>query len=703
MARRLASLASLLALVACGPSLQAERVDAPIPSIPNAPGAAAAAAPDPADEPFDPVTIGLTIDGQKRLCDDHLANAKTLLDHIRSLKGAPPERVTYDATFGRFDRVQRELQNGGSFPYLMAVAHPDPALQEAAKLCETKTGKFTTELYLDADLAAVFRAYAAKNEPLAGAKKRLVEETLRDFRRNGIDLTPEKKQRLSQLNDEIVKLGQEFESRLAKSVGKVELRKAQLDGLPAEYVKKHAPNKEGKVVLSTDYPDYFPFIRYARDRKAALELYVAFTNRGGEDNVQTLERLLKLRHEKAQMLGYASWADYAIEPRMAKSAKTVRGFLAEATGALKDPAKAELADLLKVHVREGGKPTDRMAPPDRYYLEDRVRNEKFKFDSKEIQAYFEVGAVTKGLLDLTSEMYGIAFKPADAPTWHPDVKAYEVRTSSGEYVGRLYLDLYSREGKYKHMAMFPIITPAALPGGKRLHPIAALECNFPKPGAEPALMSHEDVETFFHEFGHALHHLLTKAEIATYAGTNTARDFVEAPSQMFEEWAWSREVLDRFAKHHKTGAKIPDNLFKAMKASRAFGRALGTQRQIFLATLDLELHSRAPGFDSTKVVEEVQNATDSFGYVKGTHFQSTFGHLIGYDAGYYGYQWALALARDALTRFKKEGLLNPAAAAAWRDEVLAKGGGPDEREMLARFLGRQPNNEAYFAFLRGQD
>jgi thimet oligopeptidase len=702
MARRLASLAALLALAACGPALQADRVDATIPAIPATAGPRAADGPDPADEPFDPVEIGLTAPGVKRLCDDHLASAETLLERVRALKGAAPERLTYEATFGRLDRVARELQNGGSFPYLMAVAHPDPALQEAAKICETKTGKFTTDLYLDPDLAAVFRAYAAKNEPLAGARKRLVEETLRDFRRGGIDLPPEKKKRLSELSDEIVKLGQEFESRLAKSVGKVEVRKAQLAGLPPEYVKKHAPTKDGKVVISTDYPDYFPFIRYARDRKAALELYVAFTNRGGEDNVQTLERLLKLRHEKAQMLGYASWADYAIEPRMAKNAKAVRGFLAEATGALKEPAKAELAELLKVHAREGGKRTDKLAPPDRYYLEDRVRSEKFKFDSKEIQAYFEVGAVTKGLLELTAEMYGIVFKPIEARTWHPDVKAYEVR-SGGEYVGRLYLDLHSRDGKYKHMAMFPIITPVVLPSGERLHPIAALECNFPKPGAEPALMSHEDVETFFHEFGHALHHLLTRAELATYAGTNTARDFVEAPSQMFEEWAWSREVLDRFARHHKTGAKIPDDLFKAMKASRAFGRALGTQRQIFLATLDLELHSRPPGFDSTRVVEEVQEATDSFAYVKGTHFQSTFGHLIGYDAGYYGYQWALALARDALTRFKKEGLLNHAAATAWRDEVLAKGGGPDEREMLARFLGRQPNNEAYFAFLRGQD
>jgi thimet oligopeptidase len=205
------------------------------------------------------------------------------------------------------------------------------------------------------------------------------------------------------------------------------------------------------------------------------------------------------------------------------------------------------------------------------------------------------------------------------------------------------------------------------------------------------------------EFGHVLHHLLTKSALATYAGTNTVRDFVEAPSQMFEEWPWSREVLDLFARHYKTHATIPEELFKAMHAARGFGRALDTQRQIFLATLDQELHTRPPGFDSTRVVEEVEEATDSFSYVKGTHFQSSFGHLISYDAGYYSYQWALALSRDVLTRFRKEGLLNPAVATAWRDQVLAKGGGEDERALVKAFLGREPNNEAYFAYLRGNE
>ncbi|HSN99639.1 MAG TPA: M3 family metallopeptidase, partial [Candidatus Nanopelagicales bacterium] len=413
---------------------------------------------------------------------------------------------------------------------------------------------------------------------------------------------------------------------------------------------------------------------------------------------------LALRGEKAKLLGYGSWADYAIEPRMAKSSGAVREFLEKVRGALREPAKVEMEELLKEHVKLGGRKTDRLAPSERYFLEDRVRKAKFAFDSQAIAAYFEIGAVKKGLMDITARMYGLEYRKVNTPVWHPDVDAYEARDAkSGELVGKFYLDLYSRADKYKHAAMFTVRTAKRLGDGTWQTPVAALECNFPKPGDQAALMSHDDVVTFFHEFGHVLHHMLTRSELAAYSGTAAVRDFVEAPSQMFEEWAWSREVLDLFARHHKTGEKIPEELFQAMTRSRSFGRALGTQRQIFLALVDQELHSRSPVGDSTKVVEEVQRSTDSFDYVKGTHFQSSFGHLIGYDAGYYGYQWALSLSRDVLTRFRKEGLLNAATAKAWRDEVLSRGGGADEREMVQRFLGRAPSHEAYIGYLQGKD
>jgi thimet oligopeptidase len=701
--RRPIATLSLIGLAACGPATPDLTPAAPLAAAPLASSGPVVEGKEPAFVEDDPVKAGLTVDGERRICDDHLKAATALVERIKALKGTPPAALTYEATLGRFDRMVLETMEAGQMPYLMAVAHADPAVREAAKLCEPKVERFTTSLYLDADLAAVLDDYASRNEPLQGERKRLLADVVRDFRRNGQALPQDKRVTLRRLNEEITKLGQDFEANIASASGRIEVHRQQLAGLPAEYTARHQPGQNGKIEITTDYPDYFPFVTYAQDRRAALELYVAFTNRGGEENVQLLERLLKVRREKANLLGYATWADYAIETRMARTPKTVRDFLAEVRDAVKEPAKAEYAELMRVHTAMGGKRDDKLPPSDRYFLEDRVRSAKYNLDSKALHAYFEVGAVTKGLLAIASRMYGLELRPVAAETWHPDVTAYEVVGPDKQRIGRFYLDLYAREGKYKHAAMFPLRTPARLPDGRYLAPIAALECNFPKPGREPALMSHEDVVTFFHEFGHVLHHLLTRSELATYAGTNTVRDFVEAPSQMFEEWPWSREVLDTFARHYQTGAPIPDALFKAMKAARGFGRALDTQRQVFLAILDQELHTRAPGFDSTQVVEEVQEATDSFAYVKGTHFQSSFGHLIGYDAGYYSYQWALALSRDVLTRFKKEGLLNPATAAAWRDEVLSKGGGTDERSMVKAFLGREPSNDAYFAYLRGQE
>ncbi|HLM72427.1 MAG TPA: M3 family metallopeptidase [Polyangiaceae bacterium] len=706
---RIAALAIALGLfAACGPAPEPGVPTAPAPTVSTTlkptPTSTAAmpsdASPSSSAPAFDPVPIGMTAAGVTRVCDDHIKAAETLLNEIKSLKGAAADKLTFDATFGRFDRLVLELNNAGEFPYLMGVAHPDAAVRDAAKKCEPKSEKFTTAMWLDADLAGVLKAYAAKGEKLEGERARLVHDVLRDFRRNGLDLPPEKQARLREINEAITTNGQNFISNIGASKETLEVDPKALDGLPPEYVAKHPPNDKGKVVLTTDYPDFFPFVTYARDRKTALDLFVLFQNRGGKKNVEILELILKLRSEKAKLLGYQHWADYATEPRMAKNAKTVRTFLDKVRDALKDVGKVEYTELMKEHVKLGGKQGAKLPPSDRYFLEDRVRAAKFKFNSQELSNYFEIGAVKAGLMSITAKMYGIEYREVPANAWHPDVTAYEV-WSGKEVIAKFYLDLYSRPDKYKHAAMFGVRTAARLPDGTYQKPIAALECNFPKPGAQAALMSHEDVVTFFHEFGHVLHHVLTKGELASFSGTATARDFVEAPSQMFEEWAWSREVLDLFAKHHKTGEKIPDDLFEAMQRARTFGRALATQRQLFLATLDLEYHSRQVPFNTTRVLEEVQNATDQFQFVKGTHFQSSFSHLIGYDAGYYGYQWALALSRDVLTRFKKEGFLNPATAAAWRNEVLSKGGGTDEASLITRFLGREPSHDAYIAYLKG--
>ncbi len=708
MKRRLAALALALApSFACGGEAPPPAQPTPPPAPPPAtvaPAPAKQAEPakvQPAALDVDPVMVGLAPGGVERLCDEGLARARVELDAIDALDGKPDSELTWDATLGRLDRAKLAIRNAGDFPGLMAVAHPDAAVRDKAKACEPKIDAFETGLWLDAKLARVVKRYAAKKEALSGPRARFLDRVQKELRRNGLELDEKGQARLRQLNEELTKLGQDFDTNLADSHLEIAVTPAQLDGLPKEWLAAHPPGPDGKVHVTTDYPDYFPVLTYAKDRKVALDLYKQFENRAADKNVAVLEKILKLRREKAKLLGYPTWADYVLEMRMAKDAKTVAGFLESLRKHLAKKGQTELAEFKAQRAKLGAKASDPIPPSDRLYLEDQVRKAKYGLDSKEVSKYFEVRRVKEGLLTITSKLFGVEFRKAEgAPTWHPDVEAMEVVDGKGAVIGRFYFDLYPREGKYKHAAVFGIRDTVRMADGSRLMPIAAIECNFPKPGgAAPALMTHQDAVTFFHEFGHVMHHLLSESELSTFAGTSVARDFVESPSQMLEEWAWAKETLDLFARHHETNAPLPKELHAKMLRSRSFGRALATQRQLFLAALDQAYHTREPGFDTTKVLAEVNDAYTPFKYVEGTHFQASFGHLIGYDAGYYGYQWALSIAQDLFTRFKKEGLLNPKTAADYRAAVLAPGGTDEEANLVAKFLGRPPSDAAYKAFL----
>ncbi len=639
-------------------------------------------------------------EGVVALCDGSLARASLTLDELRGRDGKPNGELTWDTTVGSLDLARGALRNAADFPSLLAVAHPDEGVREQAKGCEPKVDKLETSLWLDAAIARVIKRYAAKNEPLSGPRAKLLAEVVRDFRRNGLDLDANGQRRIRAINEAVTKLGQDFDSNLAASHLEVEATPSQLQGLPKEWLASHSPGANGKITITTDYPDYFPVLTYATNRKLALELYKQFENRAANTNVEVLDKILALRAEKAKLLGYATWADYVTEPRMAKNAKQVAHFLDGLKRHIAKKAQTEFAEFRAVHVAQGGKANDPIPPSDRPYLEDQVRKATYGLDSKEVSQYLEVRKVKQGILAITSKMYGITYRAANMPTWHADVEPMEIVAANGQVLGRFFFDLYPREGKYKHAAVFSVRDTRHMPDGSRLMPMAAIECNFPRPGASgPALMSHSDTVTFFHEFGHVLHHLLSEAELSSFAGTTVARDFVEAPSQMFEEWAWAKETLDLFALHHQTGKPMPKTLHAAMLRSRGLGRALSTQRQLFLAALDQAYHTRPLPLDTTKVLQEVGEAYTPFKYVEGTHFQASFGHLIGYDAGYYGYQWALSIAQDLFTRFKTEGLLNPRTASAYRASVLAAGSRDEEAQLVATFLGRPPSDVAYKSFL----
>lgn len=649
--------------------------------------------------PIDPISVAMTAEGVTSLCDNALAEAEHLAQSIRSLADADPATYTWENTFGLFDAISKAVQESIAVPATMMVNHPDEAVRTAAMACEPKVNAFTSALFVDDVIAKVLTQAAPQLKELSVIRQKFVNETLRDYRRNGLSLDTEGRETLKKLNEKLTELGQGFEKNLAESTLSIKVKPEQLKGLPETYISSHPVEADGNVTLTTNYPDYIPFMKYAVDRQAAKELQKQALSRAKDENLKLLDQLIELRDKKAKLLGYATWADYVLEPRMAKSSATVKAFLDELHKGIQ-PARVKEFELMReMATKLGIPPSEPIFGSDSAYLEDHIVREQFSLDTQQLSEYFEVSRVLQGILDISSRLYGISFAPIEAPKWHEDVQVFEVKDADGSTLGRAYLDLYPRESKYKHAAVFPLRETMTLSDGSREMPIAALVCNFPKPGEVPALLSHDDVVTFFHEFGHLLHSLISKCELTSFSGTSVARDFVEAPSQMFEEWAWDKETLAIFARHYKTNEPLPESLCQAMAASRTFGEALGTDRQIFLSTIDQTYHTKEPGFDTTAVLEELHPEFSPFVRIPETYFQASFGHLVGYDAAYYGYQWARTIAFDLLSRFKQEGMLNVKTAADYRHAILEQGASDDENALIERFLGRPTNAEAYKKYL----
>lgn len=699
------------AAAACGAAREPPRPAASAP-VAAASASASASAPAPRPEPpFDPVAEVVDAASARAHCDRHVAAAKRALSRLRDAARAKPEELDGDRVLGPLDEVVFEVLQAKSYPALLTVAHPSGDVREATKDCEPTAEAVWNAVWLDEDVAKAVRGLDARvragKVALAGERAKLLSDSLAELKRRGVDLPADKRERLRELSDELVRGAQEFEANISASRETLTVDGKAAAGLPADWIARHPKDAAGKITVGVDYDEFYPFATHSPDRKAARELYKLFVNRGGDRNLRALDRLLRLRAERAKILGFDSWVALATEPLMAKTPAAVRDFLTKAKAGIEPAAKLELQAMMAEHVKLGGKSSDVLSPADRYFYEDRVRQRKYAFDAQKLSAYLDLADVERGLLEVVSELFSISIEPSPARGWHPDARAFDVWSKAPrERLGRFWLDLRSRPDKYKHHAMFPIKTRKRLASGAVQLPEAALVCNFAPSldvvGKGPSLMTHDDVVTFFHELGHVLHHVLTRSDLASFSGINVARDFVEAPSQLLEEWAVSKDVLRRFARHHETRAEVPAALLDAMAKSRGFGRALYTQRQIFLAFLDHEYHSRPLPFDTTKVLEEVQNKVDAFKYVPGTHFQTSFGHLVGYEGVYYGYQWSLAIARDALGRFRAAGMMDAGVARAWVDDVLAKGGGEEPAALVERFLGRPLRYEPYFAFVRGE-
>jgi thimet oligopeptidase len=655
--------------------------------------AAALAAPtDPPDSDNQPFWTGHPDAATfERVVDARLARARDLLAEVVGVTG--PRTVAN--TLVPYDRLMRELDRAAGATGLIQKVHPDTSLQQAADRTDRKVSALATEISLDRRVFDAVRALDLEGaDPVT---RHYVGRILRDFRLAGVDRDSVTRDRIKALREELVLIGQEFDRNIRDDVRSVEVASAaDLEGLPADYIAAHPPGPDGRIRITTEYPDVFPVFTYARSDDLRRRLRTEFDNRAYPANEAVLDRLIARRHELATLLGFDSWADYALADKMTGSAANASGFIDRVVAASGQAAEREYQVLLR-RKRQDDPAATGVNRWEVAYLRELVRRAEYDFDSQKLRPYFPYQRVKQGVLDLSARLFGVTFRPMKSPpVWHSSVEGWEMY-EDGRLAGRFYLDMHPRAGKYGHAAHFRIrtgTTDGALPE-------SALVCNFPGGEAgEPGLMDHAEVVTFLHEFGHLMHSLLGRQRWNGVSGVRTEWDFVEAPSQMLEEWSWGPQVLAGFARHHETGEPIPADLVAQLERATRFGRALDIRTQMTYARISLSLYDRPPaGVNTDSIVDAVTRAYQPVPPMPGTHMQASFTHLNGYSAFYYTYMWSLVIAKDLFSRFDRADLLAAEPARRYRRLILEPGGSAPAARLVEDFLGRPFSFDAWRRWL----
>jgi thimet oligopeptidase len=602
-------------------------------------------------------------------------------------------------TLEALDAVHDQLgQTSGRYAFLAQVA-PEKELRDAALAFQQKLDTFATSLGFREDVYRAVRAFA--DSPAAadldGDAARLLEFTLRDFRRNGFELEADARARVEELKQKLVDLGVRFRRNIDESDDALLLTREQLAGLPEAYIEglRQEETAEGpRYRVSLDYPEMYPFLEAADDGSLRRELFLLNHNKAADTNLALLDEALAARAEAATLLGYDCWADYILEIRMAQRTGAAIEFLEDLEERVRVKAAGDLEELAVAKRAHLGEPDAQLEIWDWRYYQQRILREQHDVDQFAVANYFPLEETLRGMLDVYARLVGVRFtRIEDAQAWHPDVRLYAIEdASSGEHISHAYMDLHPRPDKYGHAAAFTLRPGRLLEDGSYQPPVSAIVANFTKPTASsPSLLRHSEVRTLFHEFGHILHQTLTRARYTRFSGTSVERDFVEAPSQMLEHWIWDPEVLAGFARHVETDEPLPAALLERMTASRNLASGLHWLRQIYFARLDLAYHGPGTDKDSDRIAEELHGIT-GFAFPPDTHFQAGFGHLFGYDAGYYGYLWSKVFGDDMFERFEADGL---AAGADYRRIILEQGGTVDAADLVRDFLGREPRNDAF--------
>lgn len=624
---------------------------------------------------------------------------------------------SYANTLAALDAATEHLDVAMTIVGHLESVATTPELRAAYNAVQAPVAEFYAQLPLDPGLWRALEAYARTPEAaqLTGARRRFLTRTVDEFRRHGAELAPAGKQRLAEIGVALAQATTAFSEHVLDATNAYELvltDPADLAGLPPSAVAGARASAEARGLagwrFTLQQPSFAPFLTHSDRADLRERLYKAANicaADGPHDNRGLLAEILRLRREQATLLGFADFTDFVLQPRMAHDGATARKFVADLRTRVLPAFHAENADLQQFRRKLEGPDAPALQPWDVAYYAEKQRQALYDFDDEALRPYFPAPAVLAGMFEVVRRLYGVDVRPTDElPTWHPDVRTFAVDDEHGRRIGYFYADLYPRDSKRAGAWMNAFLT--GTPTAEGFTPHLGLICGnlTPAVGDAPPLLTHEEVETLFHEFGHLLHHLLTRVEIRGLAGTNVAWDFVELPSQIMENWCWEREALDLFARHWQTGEPVPEDLFRKMVAARNFRAANATMRQLGFAAADLDLHTGIPPHDGDGVIARARDVMAIHAptalppdYAMIARFGHLFSGPVGYAAGYYSYKWAEVLDADAFGRFRREGVLSRAVGEAFRAAILSQGDSRDPAELFREFMGRDPDQSALLA------
>jgi Zn-dependent oligopeptidase len=632
-----------------------------------------------------PVLDAVTLEAA---CRQMLADAKAAFERIGAL---PPEDVSASNVLDQWDAIAIALENIEGPIAILNNVHPDKAVRDAADAAVRRLSSFQVEIFQNEALYQRVQAVV----PTTPAETQFRKDLVESFEDTGVTLPPDRRARAKAIADQLTALAQEFARNLRDNQTRMAFEPAEMLGLPEPYLSRQPRDADGRYLLSFDYPDFNPFMANAESEDARRRYYIGYLNRGTPRNLEILDEAVALRREIAALYDLPSFAHFVLRRRMAGTPQAVEKFLADVKAACQQGEQRDLEELRALKAQRTGRPVSEVTVYrwDVPFLSERLREERYAIDQESLRAYFPPAPTLAWLLDVSGALYGLRFDVASVPVWHEEVLYYDVLDAeTGAFIGGIYFDLYPREGKFPHAAAWPVRGVSRKAGRT---PISVLVTNFDRRG-----LTHDEVETLFHEFGHILHGVLSETIYSYHAGTSVQRDFVEAPSQIFEEWTRRLESLERLRAVSPDSPPIDAGLVARLEAARRFGQGLFYARQWLYASFDIALSGPSP--EPAMRVWERMEAASILGHVPETAFPGTFGHIVsGYAAGYYGYMWAEVLALDMLSLFG-DNVMDATVGRRFRREILSRGGEEPANVLVERFLGRAVNAEAFFREIVGE-